>query len=81
MDDAVALAELRESVGTTQVELAGRMGVNQGNVSRVERRDDLYLSTLREYVRALGGELKLVVEFPDGSEVLLEPKRELVTTR
>jgi transcriptional regulator with XRE-family HTH domain len=81
MEDALALNELRESVGATQVELAGRMGVNQGNVSRLERRDDLYLSTLREYVRALGGDLKLVAEFPDGSEVLLEPKREPAAVR
>lgn len=70
----MALGELRESHGATQVQVAGRMGVNQGNVSRLERRDDLYVSTLREYVRALGGELRLVVHFDDGDEVLIEPK-------
>jgi transcriptional regulator with XRE-family HTH domain len=78
MEAAVALADLRESKGTTQVELANRLGVHQGNVSRLERRDDLYLSTLREYVKALGGELRLVVEFPDGEEVVIEPAREAV---
>lgn len=77
MEDAIALADLRESQGTTQVELAHRLGMNQGNVSRLERRDDLYLSTLRDYVRALGGELELVVRFPSGDEVRIEPKRAL----
>lgn len=74
MDDALALAELRERHGTTQVEVAARLGMNQGNVSRLERRDDLYLSTLRGYVAALGGELELVARFPDGTEVRIEPK-------
>lgn len=78
MEDAIALADLRESQSTTQVELAQRLGVNQGNVSRLERRDDLYLSTLRDYVAALGGELELVVRFPDGDEVRIEPRRDSV---
>ena len=79
MEDAIALAELRERRGTTQVELAARLGKNQGNVSRLERRDDLYLSTLREYLAALGGELELVARFPDGVEVRIEPKKRPTT--
>jgi hypothetical protein len=42
-------------------------------VSKLERREDLYLSTLRTYVAALGGQLRLVVEFPDGTSVQVEP--------
>lgn len=78
IEDAIALAELRESQGRTQVEIAERLGVNQGNISRLERRDDLYLSTLREYVAALGGKLELVVRFPDGDEVRIEPRRDAI---
>ncbi|MFN8164474.1 MAG: XRE family transcriptional regulator [Solirubrobacterales bacterium] len=51
---AVRLAELRERVGKTQVELAGTLGMTQANVSRIERSDNLYLSTLVDYVDALG---------------------------
>lgn len=72
MEDAVALGELRESLDVTQVELAGRLSRNQSTVSRIERHEDLYLSTLREYVEALGGELELVARFP-GGDVRLEP--------
>lgn len=72
MTDAMALAQLRESLGLRQVEVAERLGVNQGGVSRLERREDLYLSTLREYVVALGGELELLALFPDGRRVRIE---------
>jgi hypothetical protein len=47
------------------VDVAGRLGVSQGNVSELERREDLYLSTLREYVEALGGTLELTAVFDD----------------
>jgi DNA-binding XRE family transcriptional regulator len=65
MADAVALADVRTGLGITQVELAKRLGVSQGNVSELERRDDVYLSTLREYVEALGGELEISAVFPE----------------
>jgi DNA-binding XRE family transcriptional regulator len=61
--DALELAELRKANGLTQVELANRLGVSQGSVSELERRDDVYLSTLREYVQALGGELEVAAVF------------------
>ncbi|NJK44872.1 MAG: XRE family transcriptional regulator [Pleurocapsa sp. SU_196_0] len=60
------LRELRRSKGVTQVELAEAMGVEQTAVSKLERRSDMYLSTMYEYVKALGGELKLVASFPEG---------------
>ncbi len=59
------LQDLRKARHVTQVELAKSMNIEQGSVSKLERREDMYVSTLREYVKALGGELKLVASFPD----------------
>ncbi|SRR5712692_8645919 len=63
--DAVRLGKLREARRKTQVQLAQAIGTTQANVSRLENRDDLYLSTLSEYVEALGGHLELRAVFPD----------------
>lgn len=60
----ISLKALREGEGLTQVEVAARMGKSQGEISKIEARCDvgnLLLSTLRAYVRALGGELELSV--------------------
>lgn len=65
MEDAVKLAELRESRAASQQEVAGRLGVSQGRVSQIEHADDLYLRTLSGYVEALGGHLRIAAEFPD----------------
>ncbi len=70
MRDVSALARLREAREKTQAALAGALGVSQSNVSRIERQDDLYLSTLREYVEALGGRLQLAAVFPDQTILL-----------
>lgn len=59
------LAELRQSRSMTQTSVAETMGVAQAAVSKFEHREDVYLSTLREYIAALGGELKLTAVFPD----------------
>ncbi|MFP3534560.1 helix-turn-helix transcriptional regulator, partial [Burkholderia sp. SIMBA_042] len=59
------LQELRKARHVTQVEVARAMNVEQASISKLERREDMYVSTLREYVRALGGELRLVASFPD----------------
>jgi len=67
MKAAERLAVLRETRGVTQTELAKQMGVRQPSISELERRDDAYLSTLRDYVEALGGRLRLVAEFDDDS--------------
>ena len=64
---AMDLVELRGELGLTQEEVATRMAISQSNVSRLERRRDMLVSTLRDVVEALGGELHLVAEFPDGS--------------
>lgn len=66
------LQELRKARKVTQVEVAKAMSVEQASVSKLERRDDMYVSTLREYVKALGGELKLVASFPD-ADIQIHP--------
>jgi DNA-binding transcriptional regulator YiaG len=59
------LKAIRELAGVSQVELAGRMGTGQSEISRAEQRDDHLLSTLRDYVEALGGELEVIAHFGD----------------
>jgi transcriptional regulator with XRE-family HTH domain len=65
MEDAVALAELRQSRHITQIDLAAELGITQGNVSRMEKRSEIYLSTLRSYIEALGGHLEITAVFDD----------------
>ncbi|MBA2277956.1 MAG: XRE family transcriptional regulator [Chloroflexia bacterium] len=69
MEAAIELGDLRVQRGVTQQELASRLAVSQANVSRIEREEDVYLSTLRNYVAALGGELEVVARFPEGETV------------
>lgn len=57
--------ELRESMGLSQVELAKKLGRNQSQISTFEAQGDWRVSTLRAYVKALGGELVLTVKWPD----------------
>ena len=66
------LQTLRKSKNMTQTDVARAMRVEQAAVSKMERREDMYLSTLREYVTALGGELKLVAVFPEG-DIQVQP--------
>jgi DNA-binding XRE family transcriptional regulator len=63
---ALALAELREAQDLTQVQLAKKLGIDQGAVSKIERRADMYLSTLRNVIHAMGGKLELTAHFPSG---------------
>ena len=65
MKDAIALHEARAERRLTQGDVAAVLDVTQANVSRIERQDDLYLSTLEEYVAALGGRLEFHAVFPD----------------
>lgn len=61
------LTELRHALGVSQEELAQLMDKKQAAISRFERRSDMHISTLREFIAALGGRLELVASFPDGS--------------
>ena len=63
--EAMPLDELRRAQKMTQAKLAESLGVNQGEVSKIEHRTDLYLSTLAEYVEALGGTLEIRAVFRD----------------
>jgi len=63
----MALDELREAREMTQVHLAKVLGVNQAAVSKLERRADMYVSTLQDFVKAMGGELKITARFPEGT--------------
>jgi len=62
-----ALAELREARLMTQTRLAEILGKDQSVVSRIEKRTDMYVSTLAEFIRAMGGELEIRAVFPEGS--------------
>ncbi len=64
----IHLAELREKVQKTQVEMAQALGIKQPTVASMEKPGrDLKLSSLKRYVEAAGGKLRLAVELPDGS--------------
>ncbi len=65
MEDALALGEIREKRELTQSDIAAVLETSQANVSRIERQRDLYLSTLANYVEALGGTLKISAVFDD----------------
>lgn len=70
--DELSLRDLRKALQLTQVEVADALGKRQNEVSRIEQREDLLLSTLREYVRSLGGELELVCTFKDREPVRIK---------
>ena len=67
----LTLQDLRKARELTQERVAKRLGISQENVSRLEKRSDLLLSTLSGYVAAMGGRLQLVAEFPDRPPVVL----------
>ena len=67
----MSLQDLRKARKQTQARIAQQLGINQENVSRIEKRSDLLLSTLSGYVEAMGGKLSLVVEFPDRPPIAL----------
>jgi transcriptional regulator with XRE-family HTH domain len=67
----MSLRELRHARKLTQVRMAKALGITQDSVSRLEKRSDLLLSTLRKTIKAMGGNLSLVAEFPDRPPVVL----------
>jgi len=69
--EELTLCELRKARKVTQTQLARKLGVKQEQISRIEKRTDLHISTLRRSVEALGGSLSLIAEFPDGAPVKL----------
>ncbi len=69
--EEMTLQQLRQARKLTQVRMAKTLGITQDGVSRLEKRSDLLLSTLRKTVEAMGGTLSLVAEFPDREPVIL----------
>lgn len=67
----IALYDLRRRLGLTQETMGERLQIRQANVSKLERRSDPRLSTLRQYVEGMGLRLRVEAEFPDGSRVPL----------
>lgn len=67
------LHELRESLGLTQRALGKRLDVQQPAIAKMERRSDMYVSNLRAYVHALGGDLRFIAKFPDREVELFPP--------
>ena len=61
------LNELRQARGLSQKMLAEVLHVQQPSIAKIEKRTDMYLSTLRSHIEAMGGELEVVARFPDGS--------------
>jgi hypothetical protein len=59
-----SLRELRAATGKAQTEIAAALKIKQPSVSKLERQADMYLSTLRSYIEAIGGDLELVVHLP-----------------
>ncbi len=65
--EEATLRQLREARERSQEEMARRLQIKQAAVSKLERRTDMYLSTLRSYIEAMGGKLEIVARFPDHS--------------
>ncbi len=65
IDEEMSLQELRKAMSKTQATVARRLKVRQDSVSKIEMRSDLLLSTLRAYIKAVGGDLELIARFPD----------------
>ena len=72
MAEEATLKDLRTAMALTQERLAETLNIRQENVSRIEKRHDLMLSTLQSYVQAMGGKLRLVAEFPGRNPVILK---------
>ncbi|MDE3021734.1 MAG: XRE family transcriptional regulator [Pseudomonadota bacterium] len=66
------LHELRRARGLSQEVIARTLNVSQANVSKIEQRTDMYISTLRSHIKAMGGELEIKAKFPDGEVVMAD---------
>ncbi|MDT3672164.1 MAG: helix-turn-helix transcriptional regulator [Aromatoleum sp.] len=72
IDTVATLKELRKATRYTQDDLAVAMGMGQGAISRIEKRDDMLVSTLQHYVESVGGSLKILVTFSDRPPLIVE---------
>ncbi|SCM79351.1 putative transcriptional regulator [uncultured Pleomorphomonas sp.] len=67
LDAEMNLAEVRRALKLSQEEIGQTLQINQGSVAKIEKRADMYVSTLRRFIEAMGGELEIVAHFPDHS--------------
>lgn len=74
----LTLQELRKAAGLTQAGVSRELGMPQSNVSRLENGSDMLLSTLRQYIEAMGGKLNLTVELPNKPPIQLNLLSDLV---
>ena len=65
--EEMPLQELRQARQYSQESLASALETSQSSISKLERRVDVYVSTLRRYIESMGGELEIIATFPDGS--------------
>jgi len=72
------LQDLRKTAGLTQTKVSEGLNIPQGNVSRLEKNSDMLLSTLQEYVKAVGGKLNLTVELPGTPPIVLSGLGDLI---
>ncbi len=72
MASEMALQELRRAMQLTQQEMAKKLDMNQAAVSKMEHQSDMYVSTLRRFVGAMGGELRIVAHFPQADVVITQ---------
>ena len=70
--ELATLKDLRQAARQTQEQLAATLGVGQDTISRLEKRSDMLLSTLRHYVESMGGKLELVAQFPNRPPMVIE---------
>jgi DNA-binding XRE family transcriptional regulator len=70
--ELATLKDLRQAAQQTQEQLAVTLGVRQDTISRLEKRSDMLLSTLRHYVESMGGQLNLVAQFPNRPPVVID---------
>ena len=70
--ELATLKDLRQAAEQTQQDLAATLGVGQDTISRLEKRSDMLLSTMRRYVEAMGGSLELVAQFPNRPPVVID---------
>ncbi len=75
--EEMSLRELRKARERSQQAVGAILAINQAAVSKIERRTDMYVSTLRSFIEAMGGELEIIARFPDRAPIIINQFEEL----
>ena len=78
--EELTLQDLRKAQKLTQEQMAKALNIGQDSISRLEKRSDMMLSTMRSYVEAMGGSLELVARFPKRAPVIIKSIRDVSPT-